>query len=324
MWNFTDISHCRELEYEVRQAQKMELVGQLATGVVHDFNNLLTGINGNLAILEMEMATKKINLPERKNLKFAIQAGVRAGELAKQLLGFSRRDHSNPDSYPVTKVVSEVTGILKASIDPSTTFEIEISDDIWTARGDSNMCSQVLVNLMKNAHEAMPDGGTIKVTAKNESLAEKDSELAIANGDYVHLTVADTGMGMPKEVSSKIFDAFYTTKDAGKGTGLGLSTSLKIINRMGGCLSVDSEEGKGTRFDIYLPRGECGQEKKTLAIPKSKDLQIDSTPKETVLIVDDEEMVRMVAVTRPQTNRVSSVGSFKRRRSPPGLRRKTG
>ena len=300
IWRFADISNEREVENELRQAQKMETVGQLAMGIAHDFNNILTAITGNLSILKMELDTQRLAASERGNLEFAIQAGRRATELVKQLLGFSRRENSCVESYDPGKVIREIKSILVASIDPSIKLETKISKDLWLAKGDANMLSQVLLNMGKNACDAMQDGGWIRFSAENAVFCDSDetTEPVGRTGDFVRLTVSDDGVGMEAEVIDKIFDPFYTTKKKGRGTGLGLSTSQKVVKQMGGWISVSSIPLSGTQFDIYLPRGKRASSIEEKPITENVEfLGATSTPKETILIVDDEEAVRMVAVS---------------------------
>lgn len=277
---------------DFRQNQKLASVGRLAMEVTHDFNNLLTAINGNLAILEMELESRRIRIPERENLKFAIRAGNRSAELVKQLLKFSRNDNREISSFDVGGLVKEVVGILESSIDPSIALETEVSSGLWSGRGDSNMTSQVLVNLITNARDAIDGTGRIRVIADNASSRKGDSG---RRGDYVRLVVEDDGCGMTEEVKSRIFHPFFTTKGVGKGTGLGLSTSLKIVEQMGGWIEVASESGQGSRIEVYLPRGKDrragngGVDRGNSGVPEK------SSTGETVLIVEDMEEVQMVA-----------------------------
>ncbi len=296
VWKFSDITKARQLEDGLCQSQKMESVGQLAVGVAHDFNNLLTGINGNLAIVEMELESRRLDLPERKNLRFAIQAGLRAGELVKQLLGFSRADGDRKNVFAANEIVKEVKGIMTASIDPSISVETEFEENLWTVNGDPNMVSQCLINMATNARDALSDGGWIWLgTANCKVTAEQAGKMKNARvGEFVRLTVEDNGEGMPQEVVEKIFTPFFTTKERGKGTGLGLATSLEIINRLGGWVTVESKKAKGTRFDIYLPRGDKGE----IASSTKENFQMKGPGEgqsETILIVDDEDVVRNVA-----------------------------
>ncbi len=280
------------------QSQKMESVGQLAVGVAHDFNNLLTAINGNLAIVEMELDSRRLELPERENLRFALQAGLRAGELVKQLLGFSSTSGQKTDVFGAAEVVREVKGIMSASIDPSIKVETEFGKDLWSVNGDSSMLSQCLINMATNARDALSKGGWIWLNAENcRVTAEQVGKMKKGRvGDFVRFVVEDNGEGMSSSTMKRIFTPFFTTKEKGKGTGMGLATSLEIIDQLEGWVTVESKKAKGTRFDIYLPRGV----KEEVAASGEGISRFEGMCKgkaETILIVDDEEVVRNVAAS---------------------------
>jgi len=298
VWKFTDVTELRQLEEGLSQSQKMGSVGQMAAGVAHDFNNLLTGINGNLVIMEMELNSRKLDIPERKNLQIAIQAGLRAGDLVKQILNFSRSGVKEVSRFTTNEIVNEVKGIVRASLDPSISVEIELEEWLWDVNGDPGMLSQCLLNMVNNARDAMKSGGRISLrTANCEISKEQADEVKGARiGKFVRLTVEDNGDGMSPEVLENIFTPFYTTKEKGNGTGLGLATSSDIIKRLGGWINVKSKMEEGTRFDVFLPRGE---ENKSVSIvdgkiPKFDDL--DKADAETILVVDDDDLVRNVAL----------------------------
>ena len=301
VWTLNDLTAQRSLEEGLRQSQKMEAVGQLAGGVAHDFNNLLTGILGNLALVELELEQKE-NFGCNDNLRHAIRAGERAAELVKQLLGFSRRSQMNISPCDVGTVITEVKNILSVTMDPSIRIEIDDAPNAWPVLADANMLSQVLMNMGVNAKDAMPGGGTIRFSTANHFISSSEARrLREANpGAYLRISVEDNGTGMSPDVLAHVFEPFFTTKAPGKGTGLGLATSFGIVKQLGGWIEVFSRSGEGTRFDIFLPRHI------PTAAPTPAPAEI-SAPKavrcepirnhETILIVDDEEVVRRVAST---------------------------
>jgi|GEM_PF-5710462 len=284
----------------VIQAQKMEAVGRLALGVAHDFNNLLTGINGNLAIAALEIESTKGKKTGLENLKIAIQAGQRAAELVKKLLRFSRRDSTDAgERICVNEVVDEVKDFMEVSVDPSIEFTVDLQEDPWELDGDPGMVSQILINLATNAADAIIHDGRIRLATANRKVTLKEaSKIEGARaGEFVRLTVEDNGVGISPEVKERMFEPFFTTKERGKGTGIGLATSLEIINQFGGWITVDCQVVTGSRFDIYLPRGDG----KSARSPESSELHLKYRPapggaeSETILIVDDDDMVRNVA-----------------------------
>ncbi len=292
LWMFRDLTEQRQLENGLRQAQKMEAIGRLAGGVAHDFNNLLTGIIGNLSLVQMEKGIEHSQM--EKLVASAKHAGQRAAELVKQLLGFSRQSHLKLQRCEVNGIVEEVRDLLVHSIDPGIQIVLELSDDLWDICADPNQVQQVLMNMAVNAKDAIGSNkGRVRVSSVNLEIDEFHASLVndASPGDYVRISVEDTGSGMSPEVRSKIFEPFFTTKEQGKGTGLGLATSYGIIQQHGGWISCESEEGVGTTFHIYLPRGktnELGSE------DSKKDKQPVKGGTETVLLVDDELVVRMV------------------------------
>ncbi|MEO0415268.1 MAG: ATP-binding protein, partial [Verrucomicrobiota bacterium] len=297
LWTIEDLTEERKAEENKRQSQKMEAIGQLAGGVAHDFNNLLTGIMGNLALLEMEMEDDATVPPHQcERLSLARQTSQRAAELVKQLLGFSRRSHVELTSCRVNDVVKEVTELLRASIDPNITLIEDCHDDAWSVVADSNLLSQVVMNMGVNAKDAMPGGGSISFSTKNVTLTDRHAqETSDARaGDFLCLSIEDNGDGIPEEVQKKIFEPFFTTKEQGKGTGLGLATCFGIAKQLNGWIDFKSEEGVGTRFDIYLPRS-VSQASTSRRDQPVKPLSDKNN--ETLLIVDDEPVVRKVAET---------------------------
>ena len=291
LWMFRDLTEQRQLENGLRQAQKMEAVGRLAGGVAHDFNNLLTGIIGNLSLVQMNQEVH----PEKMDhlVASAKHAGQRAAELVKQLLGFSRQSHLKLQRCYVNEIAEEVKDLLVHSIDPRIQIVLDLREDLWEVSADPNQVQQVIMNMAVNAKDAIGEvKGRVRIGSANLEIDEFHASLVSdANpGDYVRISVEDTGSGMSSEVKNKIFEPFFTTKEQGKGTGLGLATSYGIIQQHGGWISCESEEGVGTTFHIYIPRGDV---KDLPEVMETKKEQVRGGT-ETVLLVDDEPVVRMV------------------------------
>ena len=243
----------KKIEHQLAQSQKLEAIGQLAGGIAHDLNNLLTVILGfGDSILE-ELNEKD---PLREDLGQIMAAGTRAANLIRQLLAFSRRQPLEPKTVKLNDILTHMEHMLTRLIGENIDFSTALNLDIWTVRLDPGQLEQVIMNLVINARDAMPQGGTINLETSNEVIEAHDIKTSplIEPGSYVVLTVRDTGTGMEPETITKIFDPFYTTKELGKGTGLGLSTVYGIVKQSGGHICVDSEPGRGTTFKIYFPK----------------------------------------------------------------------
>jgi len=295
MWVFRDITEARRLETSLQQAQKMEAVGRLAGGIAHDFNNLLTGIIGNLDLLSFEMDPAS-GLSE--HLTASRQAAQRAAELVKQLLGFSRQSFLNLGHFCANDLVGEVTNLLRSSFDPRFEIHEELDGNCWGIHVDSTQINQVLMNLCVNARDAMEDqkSGQLLLSTKNMTLTAQEARARgneqAKEGDFVVISVADNGTGIPPEILNRIFEPFFTTKGQGKGTGLGLATSLGIIAQHGGWMECDSRAGEGTTFLIFLPKDtEVSAPKQK---PKRREISPDDCGTGTILLVDDEVTVRLV------------------------------
>lgn len=284
-----DVTEQRMLETQLRQSQKMEAIGRLAGGVAHDFNNLLTIILGNLSLTLAALPETDTN---REFLGIAEQAAVRAAELTRQLLGFSRRALLRPEPLSLNVAVQETLHILRRTIDPRIAVELTTEEHLWTVRADRAQIGQVLMNLCLNARDAMQDGGKLTLDTSNVRLDEDSvrKRLGSPAGEYVRLRVRDTGHGIAPELRAQIFEPFFTTKAAGKGTGLGLAMVFGIVKQHLGWIDCHSDVGKGTCFDIYLPRHD---ENALMAQPR--DGWTDHLAgHETVLLVDDEEQIRVL------------------------------
>jgi signal transduction histidine kinase len=284
---FKDITERKSLEKQLRQAQKMEAIGQLSGGIAHDFNNLLGVIIGYSEILEEQLAAGD---SMHKSVQEIKKAGKRAASLTRQLLAFSRQQVLEPKILALNAVVSNVEKMLGRLIGENIDIESALGPDLGNIRADQGQIEQVIMNLAVNARDAMPHGGRLTILTANVDLDEDyaRSHTQQPPGRYVLLSVSDTGIGMDATTQAHIFDPFFTTKEQGKGTGLGLSTVYGVIRQSGGHIWVYSEPGLGTTFKIYLPRTDeaaCG-EKPTAGLATS------FRGTETILLVEDEEALR--------------------------------
>ncbi|MEB0107963.1 ATP-binding protein [Pseudomonas sp. MH9.3] len=282
----------RSNEDALRQSQKMEAVGQLTGGIAHDFNNMLTGIIGSLELLRRRIARGKLD-----DLDSLIDLGVtsanRAAGLTHRLLAFSRRQSLDPKPVEINQLVNSMGELLQRSINESIALDMRLSGPLWTAEADPNQLESALLNLVLNARDAMPGGGRLTVETANRHL---DSVFTAAYGtlqpgDYVELSVSDTGCGIPDSVIGRVFDPFFTTKPIGQGTGLGLSMIYGFARQSRGHVTIHSEVGKGTTVSLFLPRfaGEIAAQEAT-----NPTLLPYANAGETVLIVEDDPAVRVL------------------------------
>ena len=281
------------LKRQVAQQTKMESIGQLAGGVAHDFNNILTAIIGYCDLMLLRHQPGDSDYDDIQQIK---NNSNRAASLTRQLLAFSRQQTLRPQILQIANVVADVSSLLKRLLGETVRLEVHHGRGIGAVRADPGQLEQVIINLGVNARDAMPKGGVVHIStaavSQSEVLAMGSEFLPV--GDYVQLSVEDSGVGIPKENLSKIFEPFFTTKEMGKGTGLGLSTVYGIVKQSGGFIFADSKPGQGTRFDIFLPvhRGEVPAPEVTKReLYKPKDLWGSGR----ILIVEDEDMVRAVA-----------------------------
>ncbi|MBL7039804.1 MAG: PAS domain S-box protein, partial [Pirellulaceae bacterium] len=285
-----DVTEQRLVEEQLRHTQKMEAVGQLAAGVAHEFNNLLFGILGSAEII---LATQEGELPEHleRPLRDIKKCGRRGATLTKQLLSFARKKKPEISQFDINQVVGELDGVIQRMITETITLETDLAPDLPPLEADRGEIEQALLNLARNARDAMPDGGKLTIRTAIEQLDEaRVSTYPLAGpGPYVQLSVADTGCGMPAETVKRIFEPFFTTKPVGKGTGLGLSTVFADVTKHGGIIEVDSHEGEGTTFHIYLPSAEQPVDAGSDDAARSADAYPGGT--ETILVVDDDEVV---------------------------------
>ena len=280
----------RRSEEQLRQAQKMEVVGQLAGGIAHEFNNLLTGI---LSYSDLVLQELRAGDPIRADLEQIRHAGQRAAALTHQLLAFSRRQVLQPRVLSLNASVAQLDPMLRRVLGSSVVLETELDPGLGYVLADAGQLEQVLVNLVVNARDAMPEGGLVTVRTANLELHAGDEARGngVRPGAYVTLAVSDDGVGMDVPTQARIFDPFFTTKEQGKGTGLGLSTVYGIVEQSGGHIAVESAPGRGATFTIYLPR-HTGPGAATAGQPDRRGLPIGT---ETLLLVEDEAAVRSSA-----------------------------
>ena len=290
-----DTTERKELEAQFAQSQKMQAIGQLAGGIAHDINNVLTVIIGFSDLLLANSAGD----PAFHDLVEIKSNANRAANLVRQLLAFSRRQTLRPEVLSMNEVISDLTVFLKRSLGEKVKLEPNYGRDLWLVKADQTELSRVFLNLAVNASDAMPSGGTVTVRTANITQADsaKLSDRGFSPGEYVLIAVTDTGHGMTADVLEKIFEPFFTTKDVGKGTGLGLSTVYGIVKQTGGYIFCDSASGKGTTFRIYLPRHVPGSGSIEVApkVADKKEKGRDVTGTGTVLLVEDEDAVRKFA-----------------------------
>jgi PAS domain S-box-containing protein len=289
-----EMTRQRELEGQLRQSQKMEAVGQLTGGLAHDFNNLLTGITGSLELLQIRISqgrTAEIG----RYVEAAQGAARRAAALTHRLLAFSRRQTLDPSLVDANRLASSMEDLVRRTVGPSITLDMRLEPDLWTVMVDASQLENALLNLCINARDAMPEGGRLTVETVNQALAAGAArEAGVEPGDYVRLSVSDTGSGMTPEVIARAFDPFFTTKPLGQGTGLGLSMIYGFAHQSGGQVIIRSPPGEGVTVSLYLPRGQgVAADEPAAASVSAPEPVVGSA---TVLVVDDEPTVRMLVV----------------------------
>ena len=286
----TDITERKKLEEQFQQAQRLESIGRLAGGVAHDFNNLLTVINGYAVQVLAELPNTS---PWAHRVAEISAAGQRAASLTQQLLAFGRRQVIQPRVLNLNQVIAEIDTMLRRLIGEDIDLVIKLASNLANVKTDAGQMQQVIMNLVINASDAMPQGGSLIIETSNAVLDEnyRASHPDVNPGAYVMLGVTDTGMGMTPEVQQHIFEPFFTTKPVGSGTGLGLATVHGMVRQSGGWIWVYSEPGSGATFKVYLP-----QTNESVSRPKAL-VEKDVRGTETILVVEDQEDVRALAVT---------------------------
>jgi two-component system, cell cycle sensor histidine kinase and response regulator CckA len=304
-----DVTSQRAMENQLEQARRMEAVGRLAGGIAHDFNNLLTVIGG-LSIMTLQELEE--GSAGRHNLRQVIMAADRATALTQQLLTFSRRQMAEVKALDMNEVVTGLESLLRRLIGEHITLQISKAPDLGRVRGNEIQLEQVLMNLVLNARDAMPEGGTLAVATRNVEVTDilGREQLRLTPGPYVMLSVSDTGAGMDAVTQASIFEPFFTTKAPGEGTGLGLATVYAIVQQAGGAIYVYSEPGLGSTFKVYFPRIDVAVE-----LTAAVDTPLSSGPEGTgtglVVVTEDEPGVRSFAaqVLQQAGYRVLEAGS---------------
>ena len=281
-----DFTESRALEEQLHQAQQLESIGRLAGGVAHDFNNLLTAILASVTFAEMEA-------PGMEELQTIRTAAERGAELTRQLLAFARKQVIQLAALDLDAIVRNLSGVLRRLVGEDIALAFELADDLWTVRGGASQLEQVIVNLVINGREAMPQGGPLRIATRNVNVdgPHASDHPAVPPGEYVLLEVTDVGVGIDEESLPHIFEPFYSTKRT--GTGLGLASTYGIVHQLGGHIRVRSERGAGTTFTVYLPRD---REKVEVAKPAAI-VPPTHRASSTILLVEDDELLRRV-ITR--------------------------
>ena len=275
------------LAAEYQQAQKLEAIGQLAAGIAHDFNNILMGVIGFAELLYLDLARDD---PHREAASKILKSGQQAANLVRQLLAFSRKQVIRPQIVSLNEVMTEMDELLRRTIHENIILETRLASDLWPIKADPVQIEQVILNLAVNARDAMPDGGRLTIETANRVLgrAAAGYHISCDPGDYILLTITDTGHGMSEAVQQRIFDPFFTTKAPGQGTGLGLATVFGIVKQCGGDIEVASEEGVGTSFKIYIP---CTWDA-SVALNQPATETPSVAGNYTILVVEDNAEVR--------------------------------
>jgi PAS domain S-box-containing protein len=286
-----DITEQKTLQEQFLQAQKVEAVGRLAGGVAHDFNNILTAINGYTELLLRKLPPEDARFRLAEQIRKSVE---RAGGLTRQLLAFSRKQALQPRILDLSNIVTDIEKMLRRLIGEDIELHTIRGAAVGNVRADPAQIEQVIMNLAVNARDAMPNGGKLIIEVARATLREDYTRLHgdVEPGEYVMLSVTDTGSGMTEDVKAHIFEPFFTTKPQGKGTGLGLATCYGIVKQSGGHIDVFTEPGRGTTFKIYLPRVEANADQQ----PERPKFLEWATGKETILVAEDEADVRNLTV----------------------------
>jgi nitrogen-specific signal transduction histidine kinase/CheY-like chemotaxis protein len=282
-----------ESERRLAHSQKMEAVGQLTGGIAHDFNNLLLVITGNLELLEPHLTREE----SKALLKEAQDAAALGSKLTDQLLTFGRRRHLDAQVIRLNDLVVGITDMLRRTLGEHITLSTSLAREAWPTRADPGQFQSAVVNMAVNARDAMQQGGKLVVETRNITLDADhiDFHSELGPGDYVQLSISDTGAGMAPEVRDRAFEPFFTTKDKGRGTGLGLAMVYGFVKQLGGHITIYSEPDHGTTINLYFPRAEGTP---VAARPETGTRQVGAQARETILVVEDDPRVRQLTIKR--------------------------
>jgi PAS domain S-box-containing protein len=281
---FKDVTEIKKIQNQLLQTQKLESVGSMASGIAHDFNNILAAIIPNAELIKM---TSKEGTENYTRAEIIENSALRASEIAQRLLAFTRYHEHEKTSVNLNEIIKESIDLFENAMPDSIEIDLNLQEDLFNITADATQIQQVVMNLLLNAKDAMPDGGTIGIRTMKHQIDHNFQQGTLNPGQYIKLIVEDNGQGIPIEILPKIFDPFFTTKDVGKGSGLGLSMVYGIIKKHDGETFVHSIENEGTKFEILLPADEKGFEK------VSEEISIQHVPEGLgVLVVDDEPYVR--------------------------------
>ncbi|MBW4645947.1 MAG: PAS domain S-box protein [Goleter apudmare HA4340-LM2] len=290
----TEVTQKKLLEAQLLRSQRLESIGTLAGGIAHDLNNVLAPV-----LMSVELLQMKLHDPQSQRVLQTLEKNVKRGaNLLKQVLSFARGIEGKQTIVQVRQLVQEIEQIIKQTFPKSITCQIELPENLWYTSGNTTQLHQVLMNLVVNARDAMPGGGSLTMRVENLVIDQHDAQINpdAQEGSYVAISVIDTGMGMSPKIQERIFEPFFTTKDVGKGTGLGLSTALGIIKNHGGFVNVYSEVGKGTEFKVYLPASAYNH-----ISTRSLEIEPPTGNGELILLVDDEAVIREITKSSLET-----------------------
>jgi len=290
-----DLTARKQAEQVLARSQRMEAVGQLTGGIAHDFNNLLAVITGNLELLEMQ-----IDAPAQLDLLREAHAAAELGaDLTNQLLAFARRSVLQPEVVNINRLIGGLSGMLKRTLGSHIEYGTSMYHELWATRVDPGQVETALLNLAVNARDAMPSGGSLMVETRNTTIDQHYAarEVDVMPGDYVRISVSDTGSGMPEDILQKVFEPFFTTKQSGRGTGLGLSMVYGFAKQSGGNATIYSEVGFGTTVNIYLPRHEAEAPVKNTENPGVRAGALGGSG-ELILVVEDDPRVMRLTIER--------------------------
>jgi PAS domain S-box-containing protein len=280
----------RSTEEALRQSQKMEAIGQLTGGIAHDFNNLLQGITGSLNLIQKRLTQGRTGELDRF-IEGALASANRAAALTHRLLAFARRQPIDPQTVHVNSLVMSMADLLRRTLGETIELQLQLDGGLWLTRCDPNQLENAVLNLAINARDAMPDGGILKIETKNAASAPAGRSFSNSSQRaFVHLRISDTGVGMPPETVRRAFEPFFTTKPTGQGTGLGLSMIYGFVKQSDGFIEIDSEPGRGTAIDLFLPRSMRDDDNKDTS--QAIEIAPSSPLNGTVLVVEDEPVVR--------------------------------